>query len=85
MLVTHSNGIVFAQDHCSRTELCSKLDFIAFRRMSSWAMTKNKSKKESAKATLAGVTKEMAHPRLTESARKDDEANHHGTTDHVNV
>ncbi len=33
-------------------------------------MLKNKAKKESGKATLAGVKKEMAQPRVAKSARK---------------
>jgi hypothetical protein len=40
---------------------------------------KKKSKKESARATLASVTKEMAQPRFAESARKQEDANHHVT------
>jgi len=40
---------------------------------------KKKSKKESARATLASVTKEMAQPRFAESARKEEDANHHAT------
>jgi hypothetical protein len=37
--------------------------------MSSWVMNKEKkSKKESARATLGSVTKEMAQPRAVESA-----------------
>jgi hypothetical protein len=35
-------------------------------------MPKNKSKKESGKATLAGVKKEMAEPRIAKSAREKD-------------
>ena len=37
---------------------------------------KKKSKKETARATLANVMKEMAQPRFAESARKEEEANH---------
>ena len=33
-------------------------------------MSKNKARKESGKATLAGVKKEMAKPRVAKSARK---------------
>jgi hypothetical protein len=33
-------------------------------------MDKNRRKKQTAKATLAAVTKEMAKPRMTESARE---------------
>jgi heme/copper-type cytochrome/quinol oxidase subunit 4 len=40
---------------------------------------KRKSKKEIARATLASVTKEMAQPRFTESAREEEEANHHAS------
>jgi hypothetical protein len=39
---------------------------------------KKKSKKESSRATLASVTKELAKPRLAESAREEDR-NHHAT------
>jgi hypothetical protein len=39
---------------------------------------KKKSEKESARATLASVSKEMAQPRLAESAREEDR-NHHAT------
>lgn len=38
---------------------------------------KKKSKTEVARATLARVTKEMARPRFAESAREEEEANHH--------
>jgi hypothetical protein len=38
---------------------------------------KRKSEKEVARATLANVTKEMARPRFAESAREEEEANHH--------
>jgi hypothetical protein len=38
---------------------------------------KKKSKSESARATLASVTKEMAQPRFAESARKEEDANRH--------
>jgi hypothetical protein len=47
---------------------------------------KKRSKKESARTTLASVTKEMAQPRFAESARKEEEENHHVTaqlTDHL--
>ena len=40
---------------------------------------KMKSKKEIARATLASVTKEMAQPRFAESAREEEEANHHAS------
>jgi hypothetical protein len=57
--------------------------------MPSWDMTKKKkSKKQSARATLASVTKEMAQPRFVESARKEEDANHHDTEhpiDHLKV
>jgi hypothetical protein len=43
-------------------------------------MTKKKSKKELAGITLAKITKEMAQPRFAESARKEEDANHHVTT-----
>jgi hypothetical protein len=39
---------------------------------------KKKSKKESARATLVSVAKEMTQPRFTESTREQD-ANHHVT------
>ena len=35
-------------------------------------MSKKQAKKESGKATLAGVKKEMAKPRMAKSARKED-------------
>ncbi|MFZ0787719.1 MAG: hypothetical protein WBP92_14905 [Candidatus Acidiferrales bacterium] len=63
--------------YCSRVELCSKPDCIARRLMSNWAMTKKKSRKKFPRATLASITKEMAQPRFAESARKEEEANHH--------
>jgi hypothetical protein len=40
---------------------------------------KRKSTKESARATLACVTKEMTQPRFAESARKEEAANHRVT------
>jgi hypothetical protein len=49
---------------------------------------KKNSKRESARATFASVTKEMAQPRFAESARGGEEANHHVTahpTDHLTV
>jgi hypothetical protein len=56
------------------TELCSKLDCFAVRRMTSCAMTqRTKSKKAAAQATLASVTKEMARPRFAESAREEED------------
>jgi hypothetical protein len=42
-------------------------------------LPKKKSKKESDKALLASITKEMAQPRFAESARKEEDANNHGT------
>ncbi|MGO9589124.1 MAG: hypothetical protein ACLP3K_03640 [Candidatus Acidiferrales bacterium] len=42
-------------------------------------MTKKKLKKEFPRVTLASITKEMAQPRFAESARKEEEANHHVT------
>jgi len=45
--------------------------------MSSWIMTKKKSKKGFPRVTLASITKEMAQPRFAESARKEEDANHH--------
>ena len=65
--------------NCSRAELCSKPDCIARCFMSSWTMTKKKVTKEFPRVTLASVTKEMAQPRFAESARKEEEANHHAT------
>lgn len=64
--------------HARGPKLCSKLDCIASGLLSSWVMSKNKkSKNESARATLASVTKEMAQPRFAGSARKEEDANHH--------
>jgi hypothetical protein len=37
----------------------------------SWSMSKRKTKKQTAKATLAEITKEMAKPRVAKSARDD--------------
>ena len=45
---------------------------------------KNKSKKETARATLANVTKEMAQPRFAESARKEEEEANHERTESAN-
>jgi histone H3/H4 len=42
-------------------------------------MTKKKLKKEFPRVTLARITREMAQPRFAESARKEEEANHHAT------
>jgi len=45
--------------------------------MTSWILTKKrKSEKDSGRATLASVMKEMARPRFAESAREEEEANH---------
>jgi hypothetical protein len=41
---------------------------------------KRKSRRASPKVTLASITKEMAQPRFAESARKEEDANHHVTT-----
>jgi L-fucose isomerase-like protein len=41
-----------------------------------------KSKKQRDKATLASVTKEMAGPRMAESARKKEEGANHGVMTH---
>jgi hypothetical protein len=44
------------------------------------AMTKKKkSRKELARETLVSVAKEMAQPRFAESAREEEDANHHAT------
>lgn len=43
---------------------------------------KKKSKKQSARATLASVTKEMARPRFPESARKEEEEANHRLAKH---
>lgn len=59
----HVDGEVMSGDYCHH-EVMTK---------------KKKSKKESAKATLASVTKEMAQPRFAESARKQEDANRHVT------
>ncbi len=43
---------------------------------------KKKSKKKTARATLASVTKEMAWPRFVESARKEEEEANHRIAKH---
>jgi hypothetical protein len=44
-------------------------------------MTKRKkSRKETPRVTLASITKEMAQPRFAESAREEENANHHVAT-----
>ncbi len=41
---------------------------------------KKKSRKIFTRVTLASITKEMAQPRFAESARKEEDANHHVAT-----
>jgi len=43
---------------------------------------KKKSRKELARATLAGVTKELARPRFSESARREEEEANHRAAKH---
>jgi len=69
-----------------QSRLCPKPDGLASRLMSSWLMaSKKKAKKESPRGTLASVTKEMAQPRFAESARREEETNHHVAADHIKV
>ena len=48
-------------------------------------MTKKKVTKEFPRVTLASVTKEMAQPRFAESAREEEEANHHATAHPIDL
>ncbi len=50
----------------------AKLNFIASGLHHNGYMPKNKTKKESGKAILASVKKEMAEPRMVKSAREED-------------